>query len=511
LLRRIVNALVKRKWKRRAYAVFALCATTAITLPAQTFTTLHKFNGEDGSYPQMGMVQGTNGDLYGTTSDGGTSIYCTAGCGTVFKITPGGTLTTLHSFCVDGLPCTDGAQPWGGAMVQAPSGDFYAETSFGGAINEGTIFKMTPSGTLTTLYSFCALSDCADGSMPETGVIRATNGDFYGATLQGGANRFGTIFKVTPSGTLTTLHSFCVNGLPCTDGLHVDGPLVQATNGDLYGTTYNGGANNACLNSGVAEGCGTIFKMTPSGTLTTLYSFCSEGVYPDCTDGYNPVTALTQGADGDLYGMSWSGGAYNHGTIFKITPGGTLTTLYSFCAKTGCPDGEDPTGALVQATDFNFYGTTEYGGANQCPPVTAGCGTIFKMTPSGALTTIHSFDGTDGSNPDRTLVQATNGILYGVMANGGAGYGTVFSLDLGLGPFVKVQPASGEVGAAVEILGSDLTGATEVAFNGTAAIFKTVSKYLITTTVPAGASTGEVQVVTPGGILASNVVFRVLP
>ena len=212
------------------------------------------------------------------------------------------------------------------------------------------------------------------------------------------------------------------------------------------------------------------------------------------------------------------GGIYGGGTIFKISPSGTLTTLYSFCAQSGCADGNVPNAGLVLATDGNFYGTTYLGGANSCmiSGTNYGCGTVFKITPSGTLTTLYSFCAqsgcADGEGPRAGLVQATNGKLYGTTYYGGpTGDGTVFSLAVGLGPFVETRPTSGVVGRFVEILGTNLTGATSVTFNGTPATFKVVSRYLITTTVPTGATTGKVEVVTPSGTLSSNVPFRVLP
>jgi len=202
------------------------------------------------------------------------------------------------------------------------------------------------------------------------------------------------------------------------------------------------------------------------------------------------------------------GGANNQGTVFKITLSGALTTLYSFCSQTGCTDGSNAN-ALVQATDGDFYGTTYSGGANNQ-------GTIFKITPSGALTTLYSFCSqtgcTDGQNPVAGLVQATNGKFYGTTPIGGTlGEGTVFSLSVGLGPFVETRPTSGMVGEVVKILGTDLTNATSVSFNGAGAVFEVVSSSEITATVPTGATTGRVQVITPRGTLTSNVPFRVLP
>jgi uncharacterized repeat protein (TIGR03803 family) len=497
--------LGKLKLGKRANAVLVLCAATAIALPAQTFTSLFSFDGTDGSVPWAALVQATNGDLYGTTAGGGNSdsacpSFLAPGCGTIFKITPSGTLTTVYTFCSQSA-CPDGANPEA-ALVQATNGDFYGTTVVGGANGGGTVFKITPSGTLTTLYSFCAQSGCADGGNPYAGLVQATNGDFYGTTELGGANTApyggaGTVFKITPGGTLTTLYSFCSQGVypDCTDGLNPLAPLVQATNGDLYGTTCCGGASDN----------GTVFKITPSGTLTTLHTFAG---YP--TDGSFPTAALIQATNGDLYGTVNSGGANcapgGCGTVFKITPGGTLTTLHSFDET----DGDNPEPGLVQATNGNFYGTVSYGG-------TGNWGTLFEITPNGTFTTLYTFcplrsPCPDGEVPNGGLVQATNGTLYGTASGGGTSNdGVVFSLSVGLGPFVETQTTSGKVGEIVKILGTDLTGATSVSFNGTAAAFTVVSPSLITARVPAGATTGTVQVVTPSGTLSSNVPFRVLP
>src|ERR1035441_5091558 len=407
-MKRTVNVLSKLNWGKRACAVLALCATTAVALPAQTLTTLYSFCSQsrcpDGSEPRAGLVQATNGDLYGTTTAGGIK----GNGGTVFRITPGGTLATLYRFCAQ-ANCTDGTVPQAG-LVQAANGDFYGTTSFGGANEHGTIFKITQGGTLTTLYSFCSQTKCTDGAGPQAGLVQAANGDLYGTTNTAGANGgydYGTVFKITPGGTLTTLYSFCSQS-GCTDGALPVAGLVQAANGDFYGATYEGGASND----------GTIFKITPGGTLTTLYSFCSRS---GCTDGAYPPAGLVQAANGDLYGTTYGGGANGgYGTVFKITPGGTLTTLHSF----NYTEGEGPNAGLVQAADGDFYGTTFFGGSN------GNSGTIFKITPTGTLTTLHSFNGTDGEGPVAGLVQAANGTFYGTTYGGGAhgGYGTVFKI-----------------------------------------------------------------------------------
>ncbi len=484
----------------RVGCIIGALLSLALSLSAQTFTTLHSFDNTDGAFILAGLIQATDGNFYGTAYEGGAN--CSPdGCGTIFKITPGGALTTLHSFCSQSN-CTDGEYPEAG-LIQA-NGNFYGTTYEGGANCApdgcGTIFKITSGGTLTTLYNFCSQSGCSDGYYPEAGLIQASNGDFYGTTTFGGAGGVGTVFKITPSGTLTTLHSFCSQS-NCADGEYPEAGLIQATNGNFYGTTYAGGGANSR---------GTVFKITPSGTLTTLYSFCPQS---GCPDGSDPQAGLAQATNGNFYGTTFAGGAHDLGTVFKITLSGNLTTVHSFCSVgyPDCADGDLPRfGALVQATNGDLYGTAPSGGAQIY------YGIIFKITPGGSLTTLYSFcpqsGCPDGDDPRGTLVQDTNGNLYGTTFAGGAnGFGTVFSLSVGLGPFVETQTTSGKVGAHVKILGTNLTGATSVTFNGTTATFHVVSSSEITTTVPTGASTGKVKVVTPHGTLTSNVNFRVTP
>jgi uncharacterized repeat protein (TIGR03803 family) len=410
---------------KMACTIFVVCAATAIAAPAQTFTTLHIFDGTDGEYPAAGLVQGTDGNFYGTTGYGGATT-CTYGCGTIFKITPAGTLTTLHSF-----DYTDGEYPLGVGLVQATDGNFYGTTYSGAAYGYGTVFKITPASALTTLHSF----DSTDGANPKRGLLQATDGNFYGTTHSGGAYGYGTVFKITPASALTTLHSF-----DSTDGADPEAGLVQGTDGSFYGTTYFGGAYNY----------GTIFKITPAGTLTTLHSF-------DYTDGEYPLGGgLVQATDGNFYGTT-SEGANGYGTVFKITPTGTLTTLHSFHVT----DGAYPE-ALVQATDGNFYGTTSFGGtAGNCTP--GGCGTVFKITPGGTLTTLHNFANTttEGAVPGAGLVQATDGNFYGTTADGGAyADGTVFSLSVGLSPpFPRVTLSTTSLGFGNQVI--DTTSAAK--------------------------------------------------
>jgi uncharacterized repeat protein (TIGR03803 family) len=471
-------------------AILLLNAATVISAPAQTFTSLDSFDSTDGANPSlMTLAQGPDGNFYGTTFYGAPNATCKGGgCGAIFRVGASGTLVKLHSFCQQ-TKCPDGQSPYAG-MVLAADGNFYGTTFFGGSGSCGggcgTLFKITPEGTFTTVHSF----DKTDGWAPYAQLLLAADGNLYGTTYQGGTNDLGTLYKITRSGKLATLHSF--DG---TDGSYPYAGVVQGVDGNFYGTTFYGGSSTC------ANGCGTVYKITPSGTLTTIHRF-------DSTTGYYPWGGVVQGSDRNLYGTTYQGGSSckgGCGTVYKVTPGGAFTTLYNFAG----PDGSYPETSLVRGTDGNFYGTTGQGGAN------GNTGTVFEITPAGTLTTLHSFDVTDGSGVSNGLLQGTDGNFYGTTTYGGSdkacvGYcGTVFSISVGLDPFVETLPTSGKVGAVVKILGTNLTGTTAVEFNGTAATFTVVSNTEITSKVPTGATTGEVEVVTPGGTRKSNVAFRV--
>lgn len=500
----------------------------ALSLGAQTFTTVYNFQGNPSAAPAAALVQATNGNFYGSTSDV---------CGTIFEMTPAGKFTTLYSFPItvyyDGVQGPDGCSSIA-PLVQGANGNFYGTTSSGGTYNHGTVFEITPAGKLTMLHSFCAAQTennaCSDGSSPRGGLVLGSDGNFYGTTSTGyiayGPSG-GTVFKMTPAGVLTTLYTFCSvseSGASCADGNGPYAGLVQGRDGNFYGTTVTGGSSG----SG-----GTVFKVTPGGQLTTLYSFCQHLANYQCTDGSSPEAPLVQGSDGNFYGTTSDGGpsnsyGYTYGTVFKITPEGALTVLHGFEG----PDGAAPLASLIQGSDGNLYGTTSYGGSNN-PGGGAGYpyGTVFQITPGGTLTTLYSFcssldDGIcmDGNYAAGALLQATNGIFYGTTGAGGDGTycygpgncpftnpGTVFSASTGLGSFVETQTSSGKVGATVKILGTKLTGATSVMFDGTPAIFKVVSSSEITSTVPAGAGTGLVTVTTPSATLTSNRPFLVTP
>jgi len=473
------------------------CALTASNSSAQIFTTILNFDYSNGSGPSyLSLSQGRDGKLYGTTYGGG------LGGGTVFTITPVGALTTLYNFCSESN-CTDGVAPYGG-IVQAVDGNFYGATSEGGTDETdcfwgcGTVFKITPDGTLTTLHSFNSI----DGSEPVGSLIQGLDGNLYGTTFRGGSVRCnnlggdpgcGTVFRITPQGDFKTLYNF---GASAGDGIHPSAGLIQGKDGSFYGTTWYGGNGNC--DDGFGSGCGTVFKITPEGRMTVVYSFC---LTIGCIDGQAPQGALVQSNMGEFYGTTSLGGAIGAGSVFRVNFRGMLTTLHSF----GGENGAYPSGQLVQATDGNFYGTTEIGG-------TDGDGTLFVVTQAGKWKLLHGFTQADGQTPRSGLLQSTLGPLFGTTLEGGPyGSGTIFSLDMGLGPFVAFVRDSGTVGATGGILGQGFTGTTSVSLNGTPANFTVVSDTFLKATVPNGATSGFVTVATPSGTLTSNKPFRVMP
>jgi uncharacterized repeat protein (TIGR03803 family) len=351
------------------------------TASAQPFSVLHPFAvGTDGGFPR-GVIQATDGNFYGTTQNGGAH-----GQGTVFKMTPSGDVTVLYNFTGGTV---DGSAPTAG-LVQGTDGNFYGTTSSGGSTSDyGTVFMMTPAGSVTTLHVFAG----SDGDQPEAALIQAADGAFYGTTFYGGAHgpgTGGTVFKITSAGAFTLLYSFANDA----DGAGPHGALVQAPNGNFYGTTFGGGPDNA----------GTVFMMTPAGVHTVLHGFVMG------TDGVNPA-GLIQAIDGNFYGTAFSGGMFGLGTAYKVTPAGVLSVLHAFA---GTSDGAYPQGVLLQGSDLNFYGTTAYTTAGF-----GGYGTLFTMTFGGAVSSLHVFGATDGKSP-RDLIHANDGNFYGTTDMGGS-------------------------------------------------------------------------------------------
>ena len=364
---------------------------------AQTETLLHSFqsNGKDGTQPRAGLVRDTKGNLYGTTTSGGTYNN-----GTVFQLTPSGSEKILHNFNHN---TGDGMSPLAG-LIRDTQGNLYGTTVGGGAYLGGTVFELTPSGKETVLHSFDDVT--TDGFGPVASLVRDAQGNLYGMTPSGGPSSGGIVFEVTPSGTETILHSF--DDSNSTNGYGPEAGLIMDASGNFYGTTQAGGTEGALS-------YGTAFEMTPSGTETVLHTF---GIG---TDGSNVWAGLVRDAKGNLYGTTYQGGTYGNGTVFEVTPSGTETVLHSF--NNDGTDGYGPMAGLVIDASGNLYGTTEFGG-------TYTYGTVFEITPSGTETILHSFGaGTDGRNPVAGLVLDTQGNLYGTTEKGGAhGGGAVFKV-----------------------------------------------------------------------------------
>jgi uncharacterized repeat protein (TIGR03803 family) len=395
--------------------------TVSLVNVLYNFTTAN--NG--GYNPWAGLMQGKDGNFYGTTANGGSG-----GDGTVFKLTPSGVLTTLVSFTG-----ANGVTPFAG-LVQGSDGNFYGMTTYGGSSNLGTVFKMTPAGVLTTLVSFTG----ANGANPfyET-LVQGSDGNFYGTTQVGGGANGGTVFKMTPAGVLTTLVSF--SGA---NGLFPTASLIQGSDGNFYGTTVEGGSTYG--SSGAPQGDGTVFKLTPAGVLTTLVSFTGVN-----GNGLAPWAALVQGSDGNFYGTTEEGG----GTVFKLTPTGVLTTLVSF----GGANGAFPHAGLVLGHDGNFYGTTYEGGGF------SNDGTVFKMTPAGVLSTLVWFAGPNGAQPPAVLMQGSDGNFYGTTpfgGSGGTGDGVIFQLMQAAAPVFS--PAAGTYTSAQAVTITSATSGASIIY-----------------------------------------------
>ena len=464
----------------------------AVCAQAQTVTDLANFNNTNGSRPVATVVQATDGNFYGVTEMGGAYP---GSYGTLYRVTPAGKITALYNFCSQ-PNCADGEGPFS-APVLGSDGNLYGVTPYGGsdaAINygSGTVYKMTLGGKITTLYTFCKATPCPDGQYP-TGIILGSDGNFYGTTMQGGQFNHGEIFSISSGGKLKVLHSFCASA-KCIDGAYPDFPPIQGIDGNLYGTTPQGGTG---------DGVGTVYELTAAGAYKVLQSFCAS---TGCQTGW-PPTKIVQDAVGNIFGTAQSGGTGDSGTVFEITSQRQFKVLHNFDFL-----GSNPAAGLTLANDGNLYGTAEG------PGVTGYGGTLFEITPAGVFTQLYVFNdcSISGYIPISPFFQGTNGILYATTLFGGndtsggcSGDGTVFSFSNDLSPLVETVPVAGKVGQSIIILGNGLKGSTSVTFNGKAATFTVVSNTEIKATVPSGATTGTVSVVTPTGTLKSNPQFVV--
>ncbi len=403
-----------------------LCAAAGNLVAQVTLTNLYSFSNvapgiPNGYYPEAGLVQGSDGNFYGTTYSGG-GIQ---NGGTVFRISPSGSLMTLWMFDLRLIPANgdyDGSNPLAG-LVQGSDGNFYGTTSYGGTnASGGTVFQISTGGSLTTLHPFSggAGTNPSDGHMPVAGLVQGNDGYFYGTTSIGGTYNGGTIFRINPTGSsYTILYSFTNSP----DQALPKAGLVQGSDGNFYGTTAFGGTN----------GEGTVFQFNTNGSLTTLHTF---GIG---SDGKEPEAGLVQGNDGNFYGTTYSGGTIS-GNVFRISPNGSYSNLYSF--NTGYIDGL-PQAGLVLGSDGNFYGTTSAG--------ITGNGTVFRISPSGSYTKLYSFTGgSDGKTPLAGLVQSSDGSFYGTTRFGGTnGLGNVFKL------VVPLNPPANQI-SAIQVAGTNV-------------------------------------------------------
>jgi uncharacterized repeat protein (TIGR03803 family) len=449
------------------------------TFASPAFSVLYNLgsNSGDPAFPTWpGIIaEGRDGNLYSTAP------FALGGInGAVFNVTPSGTLTVLATFASGGAPQS--------GLTLGTDGNFYG-TTFGCSVgSDGTIFKVTAGGTLSTLYPF---TGGTDGKCPTAPPIQGVDGNFYGtATSSNTSGLYGSVYKLTPLLKFSPLFDF-----DNTDGAVPAAPLMQASSGSFYGVTQAGGSNG--------DNAGEVFTITSSGGFSVPFTF--NGI-----NGHDSVAPLVQGSDGNFYGTANQGGTNNLGVVFKVTPTGVMTNLHTF---SGTGDGALPYGGLVLASDGNFYGTTSQATAS------SGCGTIFRIS-NGNFENLFTFpsNGSLGCNPQATLVQHTNGILYGDTNLGGstiggvcpAGCGTFFSLNASLPPFIDLLPTSGNAGSTVGILGQGFSNSSVVEFNGVPATTVTLTgTTFLSATVPAGANTGFVKVTTGPTVLTSTVQYVV--
>ena len=421
----------------RVAAGLVVAAAVLLHTPAQaatgiTFTNLYSFGANDnatGKYPTEGLTLSTDGNFYGVTATGGANFT-----GTVFQLASGGVVNAIYTFsAVSGNNTnSDGATPAGPLAVDA-SGNLYGVCQIGGPNGSGTIFEVSSTGAFSVLYTFSSYSG---GIYPSGSLVIGSDGSLYGTASSGGANGSGVVYKLTPSsGAYTVLHSFAAQNSSDdnTDGVSPSG-LVAGPDGNLYGTTPSGGANNS----------GTIYDVSTSGDFTTLYTFTAVTKVDGNTsngDGKSPNSTVAFDTGGDLFGTAQTGGANNTGTVYELSAAGQFTSLYSYSSTSNQENanGANPQSGLIAASDGNFYGTTEYGGSN-------GKGVIYKISPAGVETTLHTFNGdagsgnTDGSNPESTLTIGSDGDLYGTTHMGGSDeHGVLFKIYTGVALSVPVS------------------------------------------------------------------------
>jgi len=366
---------------------------------SQTFTTLHNFTGRaDGAFPEAGVIQDRAGNLYGTAALGGhLGCYSGWGCGVVYEMNTAGTETVLHSFSKP-----DGFMPYT-PLARDDAGNLYGTTVYGGSHDFGAVFKIDSAGNETLLHSFPG--GRSDGCNPEQGLVRDKAGNLYGTTNGCGTSGGGTLFKVDSAGNETVLHNFA--GGSSDGAMPQYGHLAMDKYGNLYGLTQYGGAGAGC-----SSGCGVLYKLSKSGTLTVLHSFAGGA-----SDGCYPFGSVTIDKARNLYGTTLGCGASNGGTIWEVSKKGKKTILHSFAGRS---DGCDPWAGVTRDSKGNMYGVTYGCGANYD-------GALYELSANGTLTLLHSFDSSDGLHPLGEVLRTADGTLFGTTAYGGAyGDGTAW-------------------------------------------------------------------------------------
>ncbi|HEY2858216.1 MAG TPA: choice-of-anchor tandem repeat GloVer-containing protein [Terracidiphilus sp.] len=444
---------------------------------AQTYSAIYSFKGADFPDWTETLSQSPGGYLLFTLPQ--TDGHPELGQGIAFELSTGGWFHTLHTF-----DFTDGRAPLSG-LILGTDQRLHGTTAAGGANNYGTVFRLSPDGTVVTEHNF---SGGKDGQFPNAVPMQSLSGDWYGVTSSiGGSNDFrGTIYRISTGGAYTLLHTFTGP-----DGAVPYGPLIEGSDGLLYGTTNGGGAN----------GFGTVFTISPDGTLKTLHSF-------NGTDGKFPFNPLIQAHDGNFYGIAEQGGAAGAGVVFRITPAGTYSVLHDFSGGLG---GLEPMGGLLEATDGNLYGTASQGGSSGGATEV---GILFRLTLSGAFTKVLDFNHANGYSPVGQLHQHTDGKIYGYTFFGGThDSGAIYKCDVGLGPFVAYLPIYGRAGVKVTILGQNFQNNSLVYFNGVQAQQVEIHSTYLKAIVPDGATTGPITVQTSSAgrtlVLKSNKDFVV--
>ena len=466
--------------KLRVVGLAVLVLAMVATAEAQIYTDLFNmgtFAGDTIEPAWSGQfAQARDGNLYSTSQAGGTN-----GIGTVFRLTPDGNETVLHSFAVGE------GRPYGG-LTLGLDGFLYGVTIAGGSLGYGSIYKISTDGTTFTVVH--SINGSTEGTpwYGNTAPIVGADGNFYGSVSDGNSN-YGTIYKMTAAGSMKVLFAF--------DGtVRYPYGIVQGSDGNFYGTAGASTGNQY----------GIVFRITAAGKFTILHTFAG---YPN--DGAQPYGSIIQAADGNFYGTTKAGGLNDRGTIYKMTLKGVVTIIHSFSSSDGF--GYFPFAGVIQATDGKLYGATTSPG-----------GILFQGTSSGGYSVMVKLTGTTGlypgSNPQIPMFQHTNGTLYGDTVYGGSGNvncgtsgncGVLYSLDMGLNPFVALMTTAGKAGKVIQILGNGLTGTTSVMFGSGSATFHVVSDTYMTATVPATGTTGSVIVTAPSGARVSSKSFKVQP